>query len=83
MDLQNIHVSFITYFRLLVFGTLVTLVAWFSFHFLHLARGALQNINKGYVTFPYFRNNECRMMARGKPVQPVVGAGFCPGHWDF
>ena len=29
------------------------------------------------------QEHECRMMARGKPVQPVVGAGFCPGHWDF
>ena len=28
-----IHVSFIPYFCLLVFGILVTLVAWFSFHF--------------------------------------------------
>ena len=35
--------------------------------------------------FGYSRlqEHECRMMARGKPVQPVVGAGFCPGHWDF
>ena len=29
------------------------------------------------------QEHECRMMARGKSVQPIVGAGFCPGHWDF
>lgn len=29
------------------------------------------------------QEHECRMMARGYPVQPVVGAGFCPVHWNF
>ena len=29
------------------------------------------------------QEHECRMMARGHPVQPVVGAGYCPVHWDF
>ena len=41
-------VSFITYFCLLV-----TLVAWFSFCFFCLA---LQNVNKGFIIFYYFRN---------------------------
>jgi len=28
--------------------------------------------------------HECRMMARGYPVQPIVGPGFCPHvHWGF
>ena len=35
-------------FRLLVFGILITLVAWFSFR---LAHHALQNVNKDYVIF--------------------------------
>ena len=51
-----IYVSFIPYFRLLVFGILVTLVAWFSFLFFRLAHLALQNVNKDYVIFLYFRN---------------------------
>jgi len=29
------------------------------------------------------QEHECRMMSRGYPVQPVVGAGFCPVHWNF
>lgn len=30
------------------------------------------------------QEHECRMMARGYPVQPVVGPGFCPHiHWGF
>lgn len=29
------------------------------------------------------QEHECRMLARGYPVQPVVGAGYCPVHWDF
>ena len=49
-------VSFIPYFCLLVFGTLVTLVAWFSFHFFRLAHLASQNLNKDYVIFLYFHN---------------------------
>ena len=48
---------FIPYFCLLVFGILVTLVAWFSFRFFfRLAHLALQNVNKDYVIFLYFRN---------------------------
>ena len=43
-------VSFIPYFRLLVFGILVTLVARF------FSRLALQNVNKDYVIFSYFSN---------------------------
>ena len=37
-------VSFIPYFCLLVFGILVTLVAWFSFHFLAKCKQGLCNI---------------------------------------
>jgi hypothetical protein len=47
------YVSFISYFCLLVFGILVTLV---SFGFFGLAHLALQNVNKDYVIFLYFRN---------------------------
>ena len=50
------NVSFIPYFCLLVFGILVTLVAWFSFLFFHLAYLVLQNVNKDYIIFLYFRN---------------------------
>ena len=46
-------VSFIPYFRFLVFGILVTLVA---FRFFRLAHLALQNVNKDYVIFWYFPN---------------------------
>ena len=43
---KNVNdLSFIPYFRLVVFGILV---AWFSFRFVHLA---LQNVNKDYVIF--------------------------------
>ena len=49
-------VSFIPYFCLLVFGTLVTLVAWFFFFFFLLDQFALQNVNKDYVIFSYFCN---------------------------
>ena len=49
-------VLFIPYFRLLVFGILVTLVAWFSFLFFRLAHLALQNVNKDYIIFSYFNN---------------------------
>ena len=42
-----LHVLFIPYFRLLVFGILVTLVPFF-FRLAHLA---LQNVNKDYVIF--------------------------------
>ena len=42
------NVSFIPYFHLLVFGILVTLDFLSGF--------ALQNVNKDYVIFPYFRN---------------------------
>ena len=48
--------EFIPYFRLLVFGILVTLVVWFSLHFFRLAHLALQNVNKDYVIFLYFCN---------------------------
>ena len=44
------------WYLLLVFGILVTLVVWFSFSFFCLAHLALQNVNKGYVIFLYFRN---------------------------
>ena len=44
------------YFRLLVFGILVTLVAGFSFCFIRLANLALQNVNNDYVMFSYFCN---------------------------
>ena len=51
------YVSFIPYFRLLVFGILVTLVAWFSFCFFFcLAHLTLQNVNKHYIIFSYFHN---------------------------
>ena len=43
------YVSFIPYFHILVFGILVTLVAWFSFCFFCLAHLALQNVNKDYL----------------------------------
>ena len=46
---------FIPYFHLLVFGILVTLVAWFSFHFFSVLP-ILQNVNKDYVIFLYFLN---------------------------
>ena len=36
---------------------MVTLVAWFSFCFFRLAHLALQNVNKDYVIFSYFRNS--------------------------
>ena len=56
-DLQVSYVLFIPYFCLSVFGILVTLVAWFSFHFsFSLAYLALQNVNKDYIKFLYFRN---------------------------
>ena len=29
------------------------------------------------------QEHECRMMGRGFPVQPIVGAGYCPVNWDF
>ena len=48
------YVSFIPYFCLLVFGILVTLVAWFCFRL--FSRLALQNVNKDYTIFLYFRN---------------------------
>ena len=52
-----VYVSFIPYFRLLVFGILVTLVVWFSFlSFFHLSHLALQNVNKDYIIFSYFHN---------------------------
>ena len=47
------YVQFISYFCRLVFGILVTLVAWFSFCFAHFA---FQNVNKDYVIFLYFCN---------------------------
>ena len=50
------NVSFIPYFAFLVFGILVTIVAWFSFRFFCLAHLALQNVNKDYIIFSYFRN---------------------------
>ena len=44
-------------FCLLVFGILVTLVAWFSFRvFFRLAHLVLQNVNKDYIIFLYFYN---------------------------
>ena len=53
----EICVCFIPYFRLLVFGILVTSVTWFSFRFFsRLAHVALKNVNKDYVTFSYFCN---------------------------
>ena len=51
------NVSFIPYFLFLVFDILVTLVARFSFPFFsRLTHLALQNVNKDYVIFSYFRN---------------------------
>ena len=44
-------VLFIPCFRLLVFGILVTLVAWLSFCFFCLAHLALQNVNKDFCIF--------------------------------
>ena len=40
----------------MVFGILVNLVARFSIWFLRRAHLALQNVNKNYVIFLYFRN---------------------------
>ena len=50
------NVSFIPSFCLLVSGIVVTLVAWISFRVFRLAHLALQNLNKEYVIFSYFRN---------------------------
>ena len=48
---------FYPYFCLLVFGIVVTLVAWFSFRFFfRLSHLALQNVNKDHVIFLYFCN---------------------------
>ena len=51
-----LYVLFIQYFRLLFFGILVTLVAWYLSLFFLLAHLVLQNVNKDYVIFLYFRN---------------------------
>ena len=48
-----------------------------------LASNVWVSTSLGKSGFSRLQEHECRMMARGKPVQPVVGAGFCPGHWDF
>ena len=48
------YVSFIPYFRLLVFGHF-SCVIFFPFFF-HLAHLALQNVNKDCVIFSYFQN---------------------------
>ena len=46
------YASFIPYFCLLVFGILITLVAWFFLSVCsHLAHLALQNVNKYYIIF--------------------------------
>ena len=29
------------------------------------------------------QEHECRMVIRGYPVQPIIGSGYCPVHWDF
>ena len=52
---QEICVLFIPYFRLLVFGILVTLVFFLGF-FLSLVHLALQNVNNDYIIFFYFLN---------------------------
>ena len=58
--------------------------ATFDF-FVKMKLASIAWISMSLSKFGYSRlqEHECRMMARGKPVQPVVGAGFCPGHWDF
>ena len=48
--------SSIPYFRLLVFGIVVALVAWFSFRISCLTHLALQNENKDYIIFLYFHS---------------------------
>ena len=53
---KKMIVVFIPYIRLLIFGILVTLVTWFSFCFFRPVHLALQNVNKDYVIFSYFRN---------------------------
>ena len=53
---NDFTVLFIPYFRLLVFGILVTLVAWFSFRFFRLAHLALQNVKKDCAICSYFCN---------------------------
>ena len=56
-DFVKVFVSFIPYFCLLVFGTLVTLCSCVIFSvFFCLAHLALQNVSKDYVTFLYFCN---------------------------
>ena len=50
------NVLLIPYFRLLVFGILVTIVVWFSLRFFRLVHLALQNVNKDYLIFLCFRN---------------------------
>ena len=62
--LMKTNVLLIPYFCLLVFGILVTLVAWFSFLFFHLA---LQNVNKDYVIFLYFCNFVAKVTKNQKP----------------
>ena len=55
-DFLMVSISFIPYFRLLVFGILVTSVARFCFRFFSLAHLALQNVKKVYIIFSYFHN---------------------------
>ena len=74
-------VSFIQYFHLMVFGTLGSLVAWFSLCFFRLAHLALQNVNKDYVIFPYFhkfvaKSNQKRKMGWTKQTFPKLGTNL-------
>ena len=64
-------VSFIPYFRLLVFGILVTLVAWFSFHFFPSCPSCLakckQRLRNIFVTSsPKVTKNKKRKMGLTK-----------------
>ena len=58
---------FIPHFRLLVFGILVTAVAWFFSVFFRFAHLALQNVNKDYIIFSYFRNFIAKSDQKPKP----------------
>ena len=39
-------------------------------------------IGTAHDAAPRMQEHECRMLAIGYPVQPVVGAGYCPVVWD-
>ena len=74
---HNINILFVPYFRLLVFGTLVTLVGLFSFcFFFRLAHLALQNVNKDYVIFSNFRNFFAKSDQKPKTKNGMIKTAF-------